>query len=336
MGYMPLYTYFVYMQRFVTGFNRPNLTYEFMGVTRVWRWTRDRMEQARKDGIIVQSAPGKVPQMKRYLDEQRGRPISDVWTDISPLNSQAAERLGYPTQKPVALMERIIAVSTQPGDVVLDPFCGCGTTVDAAQKLGRKWIGIDITYISIDLIIKRLQHTYGDAITKEFDTTGIPQDYAAAQAMFSKDAFEFERWAVSLIGAQPNQKQVGDKGIDGVGRFMLDNKGSVGKFLVSVKGGKNLNPSMVRDLQGTVKAQDAAMGILITLSEATRGVTDAINHGGVWEHPITKQKFPVLQHVTIKELMKGNRPQLPPTMFKPYIEAKKQKVKTVSEPLFDL
>ena len=236
----------------------------------------------------------------------------------------------------MALLERIIKLTTNPGAVVLDPFCGCGTTVDAAQKLGRSWVGIDITYISIDLIIKRLEHTYGDAIRETFEVTGIPQDLAAAQALFDRDPFEFERWAVSLIGAQPNAKQVGDKGIDGVGRFMLDGKGGVGKFLVSVKGGKTLNPGMVRDLQGTVKAQDAAMGILISLTEPTRGVTDAIHHGGVWTHPVTRTAFPVLQHVTIKDLMQGKRPQLPPTMFKPYIEAKKQKPKQVADGLFPL
>lgn len=305
----------------------------------------DKLEAAYQKGLI-EIVPGRAwPEPVRYLDPTSGSPMGDIWAyqpgtagvlegtdagidaDVAYLGPTSPERLNYPTQKPTGLLERIINTSCPEDGVVLDPFCGCGTTVDAAQKLGRRWIGIDITYISIDLIVKRLQHTYGDAVIKEFETTGIPKDYGAAQAMFNRDAFEFERWAVSLIGAQPNKKQVGDKGIDGVGRFMLDGKGGVGKFLVSVKGGKTLNPAMVRDLQGTVKAQKAAMGILITLSEPTKGVMDAINHGGVWEHPVTKQKFPVLQHVTVKELMKGNRPQLPPTIFKPYIEAKKQKVK---------
>lgn len=276
------------------------------------------------------------PRFKQYLSISPGAPVQDIISDIDAINSQAAERLGYPTQKPVALLERIIAASSNPGDVVLDPFCGCGTTVDAAQKLGRQWVGIDITYISIDLIIKRLQHTYGDAIRDTFETTGIPQDYAAAQALFSKDAFEFERWAVSLIGAQPNERQVADQGVDGVGRFMLDGKGGIGKFLVSVKGGKTINPGMVRDLYGAVKTQGAAMGIFITLTPATRGVSDAVNQGGVWTHPITGQVFPALQHVTIKELMKGTRPQLPPTMFKPYIEAKKQKIKDQTGSLFEI
>lgn len=286
---------------------------------------QERLDRVDEVGLIhFPKKKDGQPRFKQYLDISPGAPIQDLITDIDAINSQAAERLGYPTQKPVALLERIVGASSNPGDVVLDPFCGCGTTIDAAQKLGRRWIGIDITYISIDLIIKRLQHTYGNDITKTFDTTGIPRDYAAAQAMFTKDAFEFERWAVSLVSAQPNQKQVGDKGIDGVGRFILG-RGEVGKVLVSVKGGKNINPSMVRELAGTVKTQGAELGILITLAPATKGITDAINHGGVWKHPANGEEFPVLQHVTIKDLMHGKRPKLP-SMYKPYIEAKRQKV----------
>lgn len=129
--------------------NRPNLTYEFLGVTKVWRWTKERMQEAHELGLVVQTGPGKIPRFKRYLDEQRGKPLGDIWTDIPPLNSQAQERLGYPTQKPLALIERIIAATTNAGDMVLDPFCGCGTTIHAAQKLDRQWIGIDITYLAI-------------------------------------------------------------------------------------------------------------------------------------------------------------------------------------------
>lgn len=313
-----------------------------------------RLEAAYQRGLIEFIEGRAWPEPVRYLTPESGAAMGDLWTyqpgtagvlenstlgidaDVAYLGTTSPERLGYPTQKPVGLLERIINSSCPEDGVVLDPFCGCGTTVDAAQKLGRRWIGIDITYISVDLIIKRLQHTYGDNVASTFETTGIPRDYAAAEAMFQRDAFEFERWAVSLLGAEPNKKQVGDKGIDGVGRFMLDGKGSVGKFLVSVKGGKTITPAMVRDLQGTVKAQGAAMGIFITLAPPTRGVTDAINHGGLWEHPANGQTFPILQHVTIKDLMHGNRPQLPPTMFKPYIEAKKQKPKAQNDALFDV
>lgn len=239
------------------------------------------MEQALNDGIIVQTAPGKIPQMKRYLDEQRGRPLSDVWTDISPLNSQAAERLGYPTQKPLALLERIIELTTEPGDVVLDPFCGCGTTVDAAQRLGRKWIGIDITYFAVDLIIKRLKDVYKDAqppISSTFDVTGIPKDLDGAQKLFERNHFEFERWAVSLVGARPKAKPGGDKGVDGIARFLLPGKNERGKIIVSVKGGA-YGPTDVRDLNGTLTTQKAEMGILVTLKPSTKGVRDAINHG---------------------------------------------------------
>jgi DNA methylase len=137
--------------------DRPNLTYEFLGVTRVWRWTRERMQAAYEAGLVIQTRPGAVPQLKRYLDEQRGRPLGDVWSDIEPLNSQARERLGYPTQKPEVLLERIIRLAANEGDVVLDSFCGCGTTIAAAQKLERRWIGIDITHLSIALMRYRLQ-----------------------------------------------------------------------------------------------------------------------------------------------------------------------------------
>jgi site-specific DNA-methyltransferase (adenine-specific) len=146
--------------------DRPNLTYEFLGVKRVWRWTRERMEKAYADGIIVQSRPGAVPAMKRYLDEQKGNPVGDVWVDILPLQAQSAERLGYPTQKPVALLERIISASSNGGDVVLDPFCGCGTTIAAAEKLGRRWIGIDITHLAISLQKYRLQEAFPGADLK--------------------------------------------------------------------------------------------------------------------------------------------------------------------------
>ena len=303
--------------------DRPNLTYEFLGVTRVWRWTRERMQKAYEDGIVVQTAPGRVPQMKRYLDEQRGRAISDVWTDIPPINSRAAERLGYPTQKPLALLERILILASDPGDVVLDPFCGCGTTVDAAQKLGRQWVGIDITYIAIDLIVKRLVHTYGPEVMDGTDVSGIPRDAAGAQALFDRNPFDFERWAVSQINAQPNEKQVGDKGIDGVARFTLD--GSVknlGRVLVSVKGGKQLNPAMVRDLRGTVERQKAELGVLITMQEPTRGMIDEVNHSGSWTHPSNGQSYPRLQIITAGELLSGKRPNLPP-VFLPYVAAQR-------------
>ncbi len=313
---------------------RPNLTYEFLGITRRWRWTKDRMQAAYEAGRVIQTAPGRVPRYKRYLDESHGIPLDDVWTDIAPLNSQARERLGYPTQKPLKLMERVIALATDEGDLVLDPFCGCGTTVDAAQKMGRRWIGIDITYIAIDLIEKRLLATHGEGIGAGYEISGIPRDKGGAYALFKEDPFDFERWAVSMIGAQPNEKQVGDKGIDGVARFPIGGKGSVGRIIASVKGGKHLGPAMVRDLAGTVNTQKADMGILITLESPTKGMIDAVNHAGTYTHPANGQVYPKVQVITVPQLLSGAHPNMPPTLL-PYIQAHRATRTQASSTLFD-
>ncbi|MGI8697631.1 MAG: DNA methyltransferase [Mycobacteriales bacterium] len=205
--------------------------------------------------------------------------------------------------------------------MILDPFCGCGTTIDAAQRLGRQWIGIDVTYIAIDLIAKRLRHTFGDDIDEQYETLGIPRDPDAAQALFQRSPFDFERWAVSLINAQPNEKQVGDRGVDGVARFSLGGSG-VGRVLASVKGGKTITPQFVRDLLGTVQTQKAQMGVLITMAEPTRGIRDAIDHGGSYTWPVNGENFPRVQVLTIAELLAGKRP-LMPTTFTPYIAAQR-------------
>jgi DNA modification methylase len=264
---------------------------------------------------------GGVPMLKRYLDESKGVPAQDVISDISPLNNATAERLGYPTQKPLALLERILSASSNSGDLVLDPFCGCGTTIDAAQRMGRRWVGIDITFIAIDLIEKRLRHAYGDSVSSTYAVHGIPRDIGGAQALFHHSAFDFERWAVSLVGAQPNEKQVGDKGMDGVARFYLD-KQTIGRVLISVKGGKTLTPQFARELSGTVLNQKAQMGVLITMAEPSHGVIDEINHGGNYTWPINRQTFPRIQVITIRDLLEGKRPKMP-TLMLPYIQAAK-------------
>ena len=260
--------------------------------------------------------------MKRYLDEQRGLPLSDVWSDIAPLNSQAAERLGYPTQKPVALLERLINLTTNKGAAVLDPFCGCGTTIDAAIKLDRQWLGIDITYIAVGLIQARLKDTYGESIKDSYSVVGIPRDLPGAQALFDQSPFEFERWAVTLAEGTPNQKQVGDRGIDGVIQFLNDAKGKaqVGRVLVSVKGGNSINPAMVRDLVGTVQSQKAEMGLLITMVPPTLGMVEAANHSGSYSWPVNGQSFPSVQIITVPQLLNFQRPKMPPPR-QPYISA---------------
>lgn len=307
---------------------RPNLTYPYTasnGITyqpprNGWKVTPEKMTELDRLGKL--HFPRKIDgrlRLKNYLDEGLGVPAQDVWSDIGVLGGTSPERLGYQTQKPVALLERIIKASSDEDCVVLDPFCGCGTTVDAAQRCGRQWIGIDITFIAVDLIDKRLQDRFPGI--EDYEILGIPRDAGAAQSLFERSPFEFERWAVSRIYAQPNEKQVGDKGVDGVARFYLD-KSTTGRVLVSVKGGKTIGPHFVRDLIGTVDSQKAQMGILISMTDPPRGVIDAVNHGGTYKWPINGQTYPRVQVVTVAELLRGRRPDMPPPLF-PYSHAAK-------------
>jgi DNA modification methylase len=288
-----------------------NVDFEWHGVRpykgRHWAYCRENLDQMYADGRIEFRSTG-MPVYKRYLDEQPGVPLQDIWTDIR-LTSADKERLGYPTQKPLALLERIIASSTREGDVVLDPFCGCGTTIDAAQRLRRQWIGIDVTFIAVDLIEKRLRDRY-PGIASTYETFGVPRDLAGARALFRYSPFDFERWAVSRIDARPNEKQRGDKGVDGVARFHADRK-TTGKVLVSVKGGSTVGPQFVRDLIGTVETQGAQMGILITMVYPTPGMRDAADHGGTYTWPANGRVFPRVQIITVAELLAGKRPQMP-------------------------
>jgi site-specific DNA-methyltransferase (adenine-specific) len=199
--------------------DRPNLTYEFLGVTRVWRWTKERMQAAYEKGLVVQTKPGAVPALKRYLDEQEGVPVDSLWYDIPPVQSQSSERLGYPTQKPIALLERIIKASSNANDIVLDAFCGCGTALVAAENLGRQWIGIDISPTACRVMAKRLRdvcHLKEDEklwrIGRGFVVRDLPW---TAEQLRKIPPFEFENWAVIALGGIPNKAQVGDMGIDG-------------------------------------------------------------------------------------------------------------------------
>ena len=296
--------------------DRPNLTYEFLGVTKVWRWTKERMQAAYEAGLVVQTKPGIVPQLKRYLDEQRGRPLGDVWIDIAPINSQAAERLGYPTQKPLALLERIIEASSNPGDVVLDPFCGCGTTIAAAHKLGRRWIGIDITHLSIALQKYRLQEMFPGI---EFQIIGEPQSVNAARQLAQDDRFQFQWWALSLVKARPlggdagskRGKKGADKGIDGVITFIDEAKGKPNRALIQVKSGK-VSSRDIRDLRGTVEREKAAIGVFITLEPATREMETEAVSAGFYLSPGWGQKYPRIQIMTIEQLLKGAEIAMPP------------------------
>jgi len=225
--------------------SRGHPQYEFMGVIRYWRYNKDKMQQLLAEGRIEQPKPGAVPRYRRYLDEMRGIAIGDVWTDISAINSQAQERLGYPTQKPVALLERIISASSDPGQVILDPFCGCGTTIEAANKLGREWIGIDVTHYAITLIEKRLARS-GVAQDK-YKVVGRPMDLAGARELAHRDKHQFQWWAAWRLGAQTyrEEKKGADRGVDG-NIFFANGPYGTGRIIVSVKGGDNVGVAIGR------------------------------------------------------------------------------------------
>jgi site-specific DNA-methyltransferase (adenine-specific) len=294
--------------------DRPNLEYEFLGVTRVWRWTRERMQREYEAGRVIQTRSGAVPRFKRYLDEQRGRPLGDVWTDIPALNSRAAERLGYLTQKPAALLERIIELSTTPDAVVLDPFCGCGTTIAAAEKLNRRWIGIDITFQATNLIKHRLLDAFGDTVP--YTVVGEPTTTEDAKELAEEDRDQFEAWALGLVGARNAGKKKGpDRGIDGRLLFHEKPGGKTRQILISVKSGKVSVPD-VRDLRGVIEREEAEIGLLISMREPTQPMRSEAAAAGFYrsgsEGVGTWGQHPRMQLLTVAELLGGLRIDMPP------------------------
>jgi site-specific DNA-methyltransferase (adenine-specific) len=292
--------------------DRPNLVYEYKGYlpgSAGWRLKREKLEQIDKEGNLGWSATGK-PFRKLRPKDDRGLPIGSLWDDISLLNPQAKERLGYPTQKPLALLERIIQASSNPGDIVLDPFCGCGTAVHAAQKLGRQWIGIDITHLAIALIEKRLKDAFPGI---QFTVEGTPKDLDGARDLANRDKYQFQWWACSLVNAQPYKgKQKGaDSGIDGQIFFTDLEKGkpAIKKIIVSVKGGENVGAAMMRDLVGTVQRTKAEIGLLVTLTSPTKPMEKEAAAAGFYRAG-NGRDYPRIQILTIDDLLtKRKRPE---------------------------
>jgi DNA modification methylase len=282
--------------------NRPKLTYEFLGVTKVWRWKRTRMQAAYDAGLVIQTKPGGVPQFKRYLDKQRGRSFGDVWTDIPPINSQAQERMHYPTQKPLALLKRIIAGSCPKDGLIFDPFCGCGTTVDAAQETGFRWVGIDITHLAINAIKKRLHDRYEGKAA--FSVVGEPVSLPDAAQLAKEDPYQFQYWALGLVDARPaEQKKGADKGIDG--RLFFHDESESGKtkqIIFSVKAG-HTDVTHVRDLRGVIDREKAAIGVLIIMEDSTKPMRTEAASADFYISPFGK--YPRLQILTIAELLAG-------------------------------
>jgi site-specific DNA-methyltransferase (adenine-specific) len=298
---------------------RPNMMYEWMGFPfpeKGWRYQKDTMETLHQEGRVWYpiKADGsfdfsKRPRLKRYLDEQKGSIVTNIWDDIQSLQAVSAERLGYPTQKPLALLERIIEASSSPGDLVLDPFCGCGTAVHAAQKLGRRWVGIDITNLAIGLIERRLKEAFPGIV---FEVHGTPKDLEGARDLANRDKYEFQYWACDLVGAQPfqNKKKGADSGIDGL-IFFQDDNGAAKKILVSVKGGEHVGRTMIADLKNSVEREGAKIGLFVSLTEPTEPMMHEAVSAGYYESPLEKS-FQKIQILTIEGLLSGKQsPQYP-------------------------
>lgn len=271
---------------------------------------QDTLERLDAAGWIYWPGRGSgFPRLKWYAAMAEGAVLPDVWTDLPPINSQANEALGYPTQKPLALLERIIQASSNPGDVVLDPFCGCGTTVAAAQKLGRQWIGIDVTHLAIGLMRKRLHDMFGDEA--KFKVIGEPTTSEDAAELAATDPYQFQWWALGLVGARPaDQKKGADQGIDGRLYFHDEPKGDTKQIVFSVKAGK-VQASYVRDLIGVLARERAEIGVLISLNEATRPMREEAASAGFYTSPWDGKAYPRVQLVTVGELLDSRTIQYP-------------------------
>ena len=286
------------------GAAKGNPFYEWNGNSRYWRYSKERMQRLHDEGTLVYSKSGMTYE-KRYLDDSRGVPIQDLWEDVEMLRGLNAtgERLGYPTQKPLTLLERIVNASSNPGDIVLDPFCGCGTAVHAAEKLGRRWVGIDVTHLAISLVERRLKDAFPNIA---FDVLGTPRDLSAARDLAARDKHQFQWWAVSLLDAVPQggKKKGADHGIEGIRWVRTGPKdGDLDRVIISVKGGENVSVRDVRDLAGTVQREGALGGVLITLADPTRPMLqDAAAHGYA---STGLGQFRKIRVKTIAELMAG-------------------------------
>ena len=289
--------------------------YEWNGVTRVWRLPQDSMRRLESEGRLYYTSNG-IARRKRYLDESQGLRIQDVWADIQALRSWHRERLGYPTQKPESLIERLITASSSEGDVVLDPFCGCGTAIAAAERLNRRWIGIDVTHLAISLMKNRLRDSFKDDLS-DYDIIGVPQDVESARALAVESEhdgrYQFEWWALGLIEARPSRdrRRGADSGIDGYINFFDDNSGRSKRVIVQVKSG-NVSVSQIRDLKGVLEREDAEIGVFITLDPPTRPMqAEAVSTGFYEPEYFPDLRFPRLQILTIEELLDGKEAEYP-------------------------
>ncbi len=294
-----------------------DVSYEFHGTYpykgRYWAYSKENLEKFYNDGRLYFPKNGGTPSYIRYLDEMPGVPIQNLWTDIPPIQSNSKERRGYPTQKPLALLERIIAASSNEGDVVLDPFCGCGTAVIQAERMNRSWIGIDVTWLAIAEIIYRLNSETSAKRDETYHVEGDPADELAAREFFrsteSQNHKPFEMWAVSLVEGEPQEKKGGDQGVDGrIPLYDLQNR--LRWAVIQVKGG-HLTPSLIRDFARVIEREKAPFGIFISLMEPSKQMRQEAEGLGFVEG-YGSRRIPRMQLLTIREILEeSKRPELP-------------------------
>ncbi|MGD1155412.1 MAG: DNA methyltransferase [Terriglobia bacterium] len=295
---------------------------------------QDRLEALDKAGrIIWPDKEGGVPRYKRYLDDMPGLAIQSIIADIPPLSAQSAEKLGYPTQKPEALLERIIKASSNEGDLVLDPFCGCGTAIAVAERLKRRWIGIDITYLAINLVQRRLRDTFHNDLSP-YEIIGAPTDVQGAEALKEISPHQFEWWAVDLVNARPakDHKKGADTGIDGYINFFDDKSGQAKQVIVQVKSGY-IGVNHVRDLKGVLEREKAPIGVLITLREPTKPMLTEAAATGFYESKDFPGRYPRLQIFTVAELLAGKKLEYPAHRVETFAKAER-KSKSEQDSLF--
>ncbi|MBN2209102.1 MAG: restriction endonuclease [Candidatus Coatesbacteria bacterium] len=282
---------------------------------RHWAFAPEELDHLDAEGKIhwPKSKAG-MPRLKQYLDAMPGVPLQDVWNDIRPIHNLARERMGYPTQKPETLLERAISASSNPGDVVLDPFCGCGTTVSVAQRLNRRWIGIDITHLAVTLIKHRLQDAFGEEIRKTYEIVGEPVSISGAIALAKQDPFQLQWWALGLVGARPTEQKKGaDRGIDG--RLYFHDEAESGKtkqIVFSVKAG-HVSVSHLRDLRGVMDREKADIGVLITMLPPSRQMLTEAASADFYYSPGWDKHYPRLQILTVEDLLRGKGIDYPPS-----------------------
>jgi hypothetical protein len=269
------------------------------------------LEQWWSAGRILTKADGtpRLDGLKIYLKDLRGPKNQSIWADIPRVANTSGERLDYDTQKPLVLLERIIEASSNKSEIVLDPFCGCGTAIEAAHKLGRKWIGIDVTYLAIHVVEERLVKAFGDKIKNTYALFGSPCDPNDAIALAGRNWLEFQKWAVFMLGGLPKEKPGPDGGIDGIIRYHRVGTEQPNRAVVSVTGSMNVGVNVIHKLKSVVKREDAELGILVCLESPTGPmVREAVSEGDVGP---PSRRVPKLQIVTVDALFQPHPIELP-------------------------